>query len=137
MQEYTYEDLKLGTEHSFGVKIKESDLDSFAKMTGDYNPLHMDENYAKETRFGKRVSHGLLLTSYLSTLAGMFLPGKHSLILKIDIKMKKPSFIGDELKICGKISQKVDASKIIVLDVKITNKEEVLQEGAMHIQVLK
>lgn len=138
MQEYTYEELKLGMEHSFSKDVKESDLDSFAEISGDYNSLHMDGNYAKNTQFGKRVAHGLLLTSFLSALAGMFLPGLHSLILKVDIKMKKPAFIGDDLKISGKIVQKVDSSKMIVIETKIINQnKEILQEGVMHIQVLK
>jgi 3-hydroxybutyryl-CoA dehydratase len=138
MENYVYDELTIGMERSFDKKVGEADLDSFAKITGDFNPLHMDESYAKSTSFGKRVVHGLLLTSYLSTLAGMFLPGKYSLILKTDVKMKKPSFLGDELKISGRIVQKVDFSKIIVLESKVTNQnQEILQEGTMHIQVLK
>ncbi len=138
MNEYTYDDLNIGMSHFFSRKIEKKDLDSFSKLTGDINPLHMDENYSENTIFGKRVGHGLLLTSFLSTLCGVFLPGKYSLILKVDINMKKPFFIGDTVKIEGKIIKKVDPLKIIVLETRITNvKNTILQEGTIHVKVLR
>ena len=59
--------------------IKEKDLNDFAKLTGDYNPLHMDEAYANNTHLGQRVVHGMLSASFVSTIIGTQIPGKGAL----------------------------------------------------------
>jgi len=75
----------------------------FAKLSGDYNPLHMDENYSKSTKFNKRVCHGLLLTSFFSQLVGMHLPGKNALYLSQTVKFMSPCFIDEEICIESEI----------------------------------
>ena len=67
----------------FNVKITETMLKKFSDFTGDNNPLHTDENYANTTKFGKRVCHGMLLSSFFSRPVGMELPGKHALYFSV------------------------------------------------------
>jgi acyl dehydratase len=70
-------DIKIGQKKSFEVVVTESMVDDFAKLSGDNNLLHMDENYAKSNNFKGRVCHGMLLASFFSRLAGMYIPGKN------------------------------------------------------------
>ena len=58
--QYKFDEIKIGLEYKFTEKITESRLDGFASLSGDYNPLHMDDDYAKTTKFKKRVCHGVL-----------------------------------------------------------------------------
>ena len=66
--EYTFEQIQPGQTISFREKITRSHLDIFANLSGDYNPLHMDANYAENTKFKKQVCHGMLLASFFSKL---------------------------------------------------------------------
>jgi len=70
ISEYNFDDILIGLKKEFRVRITESIVEDFAKLSGDYNPLHMDQNYAKSTKFGNRIAHGMLL-SFIS-LAGTF-----------------------------------------------------------------
>ena len=79
LSEYTFEEIKIGLKKEFSVKITEELVNDFAKISGDFNPLHMDEEYASTTSFEKRVVHGMLLASFFSRIDGMYLPGKHAL----------------------------------------------------------
>ena len=101
MNEYTYEEIQIGQKESFKVTVTEEMLSSFKNITGDVNPLHNDEEYALEKGYPGRVSYGMLTASFLSTLAGVYLPGKYSLIHEVKLKFAKPVFIGDELTIEG------------------------------------
>ncbi len=119
--EYTFEDISLGQKKQFKVVVTESMLGKFAELSGDYNPLHMDENYAKTTSFKKRVCHGLLLTSFFSQLVGMHIPGKNALYLSQSVKFISPCFIGDEVTVEGMVLDKSIATRIITLQTIISN----------------
>ena len=138
MNEYTYEEIKTGLEESFEKKITKEDILKFSEITGDKNPLHLDEEYAKTTPFKKNIVYGMFPVSLFSTLAGMYLPGRYSLILSSESYIKKPCFEGDILKISGKVDKKIDAGKLIILKIEIKNQEnEKIIEGKMIVQVLK
>ena len=137
MNVYVFEELKEGLEESILKKISEEDVQNFAKLSGDLNPLHTDENYAQTTKMGKKVVYGLLVQSYISNLVGMKLPGKFALILSISSKFKKPVFEGDSLKIIGKIVKKIPATKIIIVGTKITNQHnQIVLEGEVQVKLL-
>lgn len=138
MNTYTYEEIEIGTKANFSSKITQDEINAFSKITGDKNPLHMDLSYAKQTKFQKNVVFGLLVQSYFSTVAGMYLPGKYSLILSVESRFKNPAFCGDEVFVTGEVIKKVDFGKIIVLKVEIKNQEEkILVDGEMKVQVMK
>ena len=101
--------------------ITESHLDSFAKLSGDYNPLHMDAGYAKTTRFKKRICHGMLLASFFSKLVGMYLPGKNALYFSQTLNFESPCFVGDEITVEGKVIDKSESTKTITLNTSIHN----------------
>jgi len=131
-----WEDIKVGDTASFSRTITENDVNDFAKLSGDYNPLHMDENYAKTTQFGKRVVHGMFLGALISQLLGMKLIGKRCLYLSQDLQFKKPAFIGDTVKVIGEVKNKSESTHILDILIEIKKGEEILLISETKVQVL-
>nr|MCR5590424.1 MaoC family dehydratase N-terminal domain-containing protein [Lachnospiraceae bacterium] len=109
MNEYTYEEISIGQKESFSVTVTEEMLEKFRDITGDINPLHNDEEYAVSKGHPKKVAYGMLTASFLSTLAGVYLPGRRSLIHEVSVKFSKPVYPGDVLTIEGEVEGKTDA----------------------------
>jgi len=121
--EYKFEEIKIGTKKMFTVQIAESMLNDFAKLSGDYNPLHMDANYAAITPFKNRVCHGMLLVSFFSRLIGMYLPGKNALYFSQTLNFQFPCFIGDKVTIEGQVIDKSESTKMITIKTVAYNQE--------------
>ncbi len=119
--EYSFDEIELGMQKSFKVDISKNMLDVFGRDTGDYNPLHMSEEYASSTSFKKRVCSGMFLSSFFSRLVGMNLPGKHALHMSQSLNFVNPCFIGETITVEGKVIDKSPATKIIKLETTITN----------------
>jgi len=119
--EYSFDEIELGMQKSFKVKISENMLNEFGRSTEDYNPLHMNEKYAASTSFKKRVCSGMFLSSFFSRLVGMYLPGKHALHMSQSLNFVNPCFIGETVTVEGKVIDKSAATKIIKLETTITN----------------
>ena len=118
----TFEQIKIGQKKEFSIKITESLVNDFAKLSGDYNPLHMDDEYAKSTKFNARVVHGMLLASFLSRMIGMYLPGKHALYLSQSLEFHNPCFLDDEITVSSIVIDKSYSTKIIKIESNIKNK---------------
>lgn len=121
MNEYTYDEIGQGHKESFSVTVTEEMMESFCRMTGDVNPLHNDADYAKSLGHPDRVVYGMLTASLLSTLAGVYLPGKRSLIQEVKIKFAKPVYIGDTITVEGVVEEKHDVYSLLVLKVTMRN----------------
>ena len=119
--EYSFDEIEIGMQKSFRIFISEDRLDDFAKLSGDDNPLHMNEEYASSTSFKKRVCSGMFLSSFFSTLVGMYLPGKHALHISQSLNFVNPCFIGEMITVEGKVIDKSVSTKIIKLETTITN----------------
>ena len=136
MKHYQYDEIKIGMEEKFQIEITEQMLNVFCTLTGDENPLHCDEEYAKEKGKKGRVAYGMLTASFLSTLAGMYLPGEKSLIQGVEVKFLKPVYIGDVLEIKGVVEEKHDVFQRIELKVTATrNGTEKVLKGKMKIGI--
>ena len=94
---YYLEDLTIDMESSYQKTITETDIDAFAALTGDTNPVHLDSEYAATTPFKARIAHGMLSAGFISTVLGTQLPGPGCIYLEQQIKFKAPVFIGDTL----------------------------------------
>ena len=117
MNHYTFEEIKTGMEEQFSVTITEQMMQQFREMTGDVNPLHCDETFAKEKGFDGKVAYGMLTASFLSTMAGVYLPGENSLIQSVEVKFVKPVFPGEEITFTGKVREVNDTFRFLVLKV--------------------
>lgn len=141
MNEYIFQDLYPGQTESFQVTMTKELEDCFRQMTGDVNPLHLYDQFAEEIGNGKFKSHvtfGMLTASFYSTLAGVYLPGKYSLIHSLDIKFQKPVYMGDQLTIVGEITGKQDELRLIQIKATIKNqKGQKVSQAEMKVLVLK
>ena len=133
--EHTFEDLFVGQKVTFSEKIDESLLIDFAKLSGDFNPLHMDGAYASNTNFEKRVCHGMLLASFFSQLVGMYLPGKNSLYFSQSLNFRNPCFVDDEVIIAGEITEKKSNTRIITIKTTISRGITIIIDGTAKVIV--
>ena len=131
-------DLSIGQKAEFTEVISEAMVEEFAKLSGDYNPHHMDEVYARKTRFKKRICHGMLLASLFSKLVGMYLPGKHSLYFSQSLNFLYPAFIDDKVMVEGEIVKISRSTGIITLKTRITKENNIeLVTGEAKVVVLE
>ena len=134
--ELTFEEIEIGLTKKFNITITQSMVNDFAKLSGDFNPLHVDDEYAKSTKFQNKVVHGMLLASFLSRMVGMYIPGKHALYTSQSLEFPHPCFIDDEITVSSVVIDKSQSTKIIKIESKITNKKnEILLNGVGRIIV--
>ncbi len=128
--ELMYKDIQIGDIAFFSKTITDSDIFQFAGLTGDFNPIHIDNEYAKETPFKERIAHGLLTGSFISTVLGMKLPGPNSIYLSQNFKFIAPVKIGDTVKATVEVVEKRDDKKIITLKTQVLNqRQEMVVDG--------
>jgi 3-hydroxybutyryl-CoA dehydratase len=135
-KEVKFEDIKKGHTASFKKVITENDVQKFAELSGDKNPLHVDERYATTTVFGRRIIHGMFIGALVSRLVGMELPGKRALLMEETLKFKKPAHIGDTLTVKGVVVHKSEATRILELLIEIHTEKELLVSGSVQVIVL-
>lgn len=123
MNEYKFLDIKVGLKASFDVRVDLTKMGKFFDISGDNNPLHLNDNYAKEKGFKSQVVYGLLTSSFYSTLVGVYLPGKYTILHGIAIQFSKPVYINDNLNIDGEVYYINEAYKQIEIKATITNQD--------------
>jgi len=134
--EYTFDSINVGINHEFKITVTEKLVLDFSVISGDFNPLHIDENYATKTKFKKRICHGMLLASFLSRLVGMYLPGKNALYFSQILNFVSPCFINDIITVKGEIIDKNYATKIITVKTSIVNeKNELILDGEAKVMI--
>ena len=99
-----FEDLKVGDRAETVHTVTDGDLRAFAAVSGDTNPVHLDEAYAAATPFKTRIAHGLLGGAYISAILGTKLPGPGSIYLSQTLNFKRPIRIGDEVTTCVEVT---------------------------------
>jgi 3-hydroxybutyryl-CoA dehydratase len=97
--------LKIGDSYSFSKTVESIDVEKFAEVSTDTNPVHLDEEYAKKTMFGRRIAHGMLGVSYISSILGTKFPGEGTIYLGQTVKFLAPVFIGDTLEVKAEIKE--------------------------------
>ena len=95
MHGYYLEDLSVGMSAMFGKTVSEADIMAFAGVSGDTNPIHLHEDFARTTMFKTRIAHGMLSAGFISTILGTKLPGPGCIYVSQDLKFKAPVRIGD------------------------------------------
>ena len=125
-----FKEIQIGDSASIERVICLKDIETFSNLTGDKNPLHVDQSFAEKSKFGSRVAHGMLTSSFISTLIGVTLPGEGSIITNISLDFRKPVFIDDSLRTTIEVTKKIDLSKQVHFKIKICNQHsEVLISG--------
>ena len=102
---YYLEDLQLGMKSSTTSVITEEMIDTFAEITGDNNPIHVNSEFAATTQFGQRIAHGALSASFISAVLGNDLPGPGAVFVELNLRFRKPAFIGDVVTAVAEVSE--------------------------------
>ena len=109
-----YEDLKVGQSASIENTVTEEDVQAFGKATGDMNPVHFDEEYAKKTLFKGRVAHGVLSIGFISAVLGMKLPGEGTIFVSAKVEFKAPVRIGDTVVTTGTVKEIGERRRVVM-----------------------
>jgi 3-hydroxybutyryl-CoA dehydratase len=120
----TIDQLKVGDTAKFSKTISESDVYLFAGVTGDLNPAHINEDYAKDTYFKTRIAHGMLSASFISTVIGTMLPGPGTIYMRQEVSFLKPVKIGDTVTAIVEIAEIMTDKKRIRLKTYCINQED-------------
>ena len=136
------DDITDGMTAVFSKTVTEADIVLFAGITGDTNPVHLDEEFAKPTMFKGRIAHGMLTAGFISAVFGTKLPGPGCVYISQNLKFKAPVKIGDTIRLRAKVVDKKDLDKPdrgqITLDRTILNqRDEVVQQGQTDLVVQK
>ena len=127
-----FKEIQIGDSASIERVICLKDIETFSSLTGDKNPLHVDQSFAERSKFGSRVAHGMLTSSFISTLIGVTLPGEGSIITNISLDFRKPVFIDDSLCASIEVTKKIGLLKQVHFKIKISNQHsEVVISGVV------
>ncbi len=134
---YYLEDLEVGMSASFAKTISEADVYGFAGISGDTNPVHINEEYAKTTAFGQRIAHGMLSAALISTVAGTKLPGPGAIYVDQSIKFKAPLFLGQTARAEIEVTAIDPRRRRVNCDTKVYVGDKVIATGEATFMVDK
>jgi len=136
ISKYSFEDIELNKIYSFNHKFNKEDVLNFAELSGDDNPIHVDEKHGRDSIFGKNIVHGMLVASLFSKIVGVYCPGLNSLYLSQSVKFKKPLFFDEEIEVRAEVIKKISSIKVIEMKTEVFRKVEKLVEGIAKVKVL-
>ncbi len=126
---YYIEDLKPGMSESFTKTVSERDIVLFGEVSGDVNPVHFDEEFARATPFKGRIAHGVLTASYISTVLGMKMPGPGTIFMSLTTRFKAPVRIGDTVTAICTVREVVAEKRRVTFDCVCKVDETIVIEG--------
>lgn len=115
----------VGEEATFSRIFSQEDVEIFSRLSGDTNPIHLDENYARETRFQGRILHGMLVASLISSVLGTKLPGPGTIYLSQQLSFRAPAKVGERLTAKVRVTDWDKAKGRIVLATEVTNEGKI------------
>ena len=125
MNSYSMGELEEGkTKSDFNIVVTEQMMDTFRQLSGNNNPLHTDQKYARSKGMKEKTVYGMLVASFYSKLVGMYLPGKFCMLHEIKINFRKPVYPGDMLHVSGVIKEKRELFHRAVIDAEISNQNK-------------
>lgn len=126
MTGYTINDLKVGQKSSFTKSISETDVYLFAGISGDINPAHINEEYAKGTFFKKRIAHGILSGALISAVIGVQLPGPGTIYSSQSLNFLAPVYFGDTITSTVEVKEVIKEKNRAVLTTVCTNQDGIV-----------
>jgi len=111
----TRKTLSVGDSGCFSKTILESDVDGFARVCGDFNPLHLDEEYARGTRFKHRIAHGILSAGVISTVLGTEIPGLGTIFRELHIRFDRPVYLGDTITARAIVTEVINPRRVCLM----------------------
>ena len=133
-----YSDIKMGQSAEMIHTITEDDIKAFGDLSGDYNPLHFNEEWAKTTMFKGRIAHGILTASFISAAIGMHLPGPGTIYMSQSMRFLGPVRIGDTITARVEVTNLNDEKERITLGTTCTNQEgKIILDGEALVTLMK
>lgn len=130
----TIEQLEVGQKASFTKTVTEADVYNYAGVSGDFNPAHMNEEYAKNTAFKTRIAHGMLSAGFISAVLGTKLPGPGTIYLNQDLRFTKPVHFGDTITATITVEELIKEKNRAILKTVCTNQDgDVVVEGTAKV----
>jgi acyl dehydratase len=135
-----YDEIRIGDRRTLTKTVTETMVREYAELSGDFNPVHMDESYCRSHGLDARIVHGMLVLSFLSALIGVQLPGEGAVWMSQSIEFIMPVKIDDTIDIIGEVSGKSDGNalglKIIALKIKIKNQlGQLVAKGSVKVSL--
>lgn len=138
MSGYSIDEIYIGMKKSVTKTISEADVYTYAGLIGDINPVHVNAEYAKTTRFGERIVHGMLTASFFSTIVGMLIPGVDAIYLGQTCKFLLPVKFGDTITATGEVISMRPEKKIAVMRTTVVNQRgELVIDGEATVMATK
>jgi len=133
---YSFEDIELGMHASLENVVTVDDIQSFATITGDHNPVHLDPDYAAQTPFKGRISHGMLTASYISAVFGMRLPGPGAIYVAQTLNFRRPVRIDDRITTKVTVAELLPKKRRVRFECVCTNADgKIVLEGEAMMMV--
>ena len=129
------EDLKVGQSAMFGRTVTEADIAAFAGVSGDTNPIHLHDGFARSTRFGQRIAHGMLSSSFISTVIGTKLPGPGAVYISQSLNFMAPVIIGDTITAVCTITAIDEKRRRVTLKTQCLTGDKVVIDGEATVLV--
>lgn len=130
-------DLKIGDRFSSERKVTDELVRKFAEVSGDYNPIHLDEEFAKQTRFGRRIAHGMLSGAFISAVLGYEFKEREIVYLSQTMKFTAPVYLDDTVTATATVTNLREDKPIVTLETICTNQNgETLVMGEAVVMIL-
>ena len=128
-QTYYFEELALGMREAIRKTVENEDVIGFAELSGDHNPIHLSEHFARKTKFGQRIVHGLYTASLISAVIGMRLPGPGAVYISQTLNFRGPVKIGDVIDVAVEVIELTEKGRRVRLHCECKVGEAVVLDG--------
>ena len=126
LRNFTYDEISIGQQASYSKRLAERDIQLFAAVSGDVNPVHLDAEFAATTAFGERIAHGMLTGAIISAALAMELPGPGTTYLSQSMRFRQPVKISDTVTVTLEVTDKQDRTGKVTIDCKARNQDDKL-----------
>ena len=131
---YYFKDISLGQTAEYEKQVTDEDVRKFADISGDYNPIHLDDEFAKDSMFGARIAHGILTASHISAVIGYIFPGPGWIYLGQSLQFRAPVKIGDTVHTAVEVTDTVAEKNIVELSTVCKVGDNVVLKGTATIK---
>ena len=131
---YYFKDISLGQTAEYEKQVTDEDVRKFADISGDYNPIHLDDEFAKDSMFGARIAHGILTASHISAVIGYIFPGPGWIYLGQSLQFRAPVKIGDTVHTVVEVTDTVAEKNIVELSTICKVGDTVVLKGTATIK---
>lgn len=121
LSNYTFDEIEIGQTAHYTSTVTETDIQLFAKVSGDVNPVHLDAEFAAGTQFGERIAHGMLTGAIVSAAIALKLPGPGTIYLGQSLRFRQPVKIGDEVTVELEVTEKREGRNYVTLNCTVVN----------------